>query len=178
MKTNGKLFALVAVGMALAMVTATGAFSTVTAERNVDVVTESDANAYVGMTAHTGPNGGYASTTTGGELTVDMESINPDSETHVNNVFNITNQGEENVTVWIEDNENNVTFHTHDSDVGTMESAGKVVLEPGETVQVSLHIDARGEPAGVQLLDQVTVHAERTEAASTISVHASVGITA
>lgn len=177
MTSKGRLFGLVVIAVAITMVTATGAFSTVTADRNADVVTETDGGAYVGMAPHSGPNGGYAGYDANGELTVDIESVNPDSQTHINNVFNITNQGEENVTVWIRDGQDNVTFHTHDSDIGSIESKGKVVLAPGEVVQVSIDIDARGEPAGSTLLDQITVHAERTEDPSTIEFHASVGIT-
>lgn len=179
MATNGKLFGVSVMVLALVLATGTDAFSTVTADRNVDIVTESDGpnSALVKMAPHTGPNGAYAGYDANGQLTVDIEAVNPDGVTHVNHVFNITNKAEENMTVWITDLQPKVTFHTHDGGIGSMESKGKVVLAPGQTVQVSIDIDATGDPAGLLILDTVTVHAESTDASSTVTVHASGGIT-
>lgn len=176
---NGKLGGVFTIALALALLVGTGGFTTVSADRNADVVTESDGpnSAILKMTPHTGPNGAYAGYDANGALTVDIERVNPGSRTHVNHVFNVTNKGEENMTVWITDLQPAVTFHTHDGDIGSMESKGKVVLAPGQTVQVSIDIDASEVAAGVTLLDKVTVHGESTDDASTVTFHASASVT-
>lgn len=176
---NGKLPGVIAIAVALSVIVGTGGFTTVSADRNVTIVTESDGpdSAILKLVPHAGPNGAYAGYDANGALTVDITAVNSRSHTHINHVFNITNKGEENMTVWIEDLQPKVLFHTHDSDIGSMESIGNVVLAPGQTVQVSIDIDARDVPAGISLLDQVTIHGESTDDASTVTFHASGSIT-
>ncbi len=79
----------------------TGAFTTVSAERTTQVNVAADSSGYVGISA----NGPYASGTGDGQLELDFsssnsqgvfgdgEGLNPDSEYHFDNVFQVANQG-------------------------------------------------------------------------------------
>lgn len=88
----------------------TGAFSSVEAERTVSVNVASDANAYLGLQPHEGPNGEYAEITDTGELEIDITGSNEDvggSGLNVNglttiaDVFHIQNNGPRNIFVTI-----------------------------------------------------------------------------
>lgn len=167
---------LVAFGVivaAVAVVTGTGAFSLVAADRPAEVVLASDLDgAYLGIAPHDGPNGAFAQDTDGDgtlELEFDTDAIgvlgtgpNPDAVTRIGAVFNITNQGTQPVATWLDDDGvASVTLYTTDQAHGSIETrASAITLRPGETVVVSIEIDARGERAGTRLLSRVTVHAD------------------
>jgi len=94
----------------------TGAFSSVTAERDFDVVVSGDAGAYLGLQSHPGPNGAYADTTPQDTLAVDLtdsnsnigtaisggEGVNANALSTFLNVFRITNQGTQAIDVEID----------------------------------------------------------------------------
>jgi len=94
----------------------TGAFSSVTAERDFDVVVSGDAGAYLGIKPHPGPNGAYADTTPQNTLAVDLtgdnsnvgsgiaggEGVNANALSSFLNVFRITNQGTQAIDVDID----------------------------------------------------------------------------
>jgi len=94
----------------------TGAFSSVTAERDFDVVVSGDAGAYLGLQSHPGPNGAYADTTPQDTLAVDLtdsnsnigtaisggEGVNANALSTFFNVFRITNQGTQAIDVEID----------------------------------------------------------------------------
>lgn len=78
----------------------TGAFTTASAERSIQVNVAADSSGYVGISA----NGPYASGTGDGQLELDFsssnsqgsfgdgEGLNPDSEYNFDNVFQVANQ--------------------------------------------------------------------------------------
>jgi hypothetical protein len=101
-----------------------GAFSEVNAQRQVTVQVAEDPNAYLGMddcqdsNGNTTPNSSFASIDDDGHLQVDMtpsnptneggagdgaqgEGVNSESITWFDNVFQICNQGKEDVCLWI-----------------------------------------------------------------------------
>jgi hypothetical protein len=84
----------------------TGAFTSVEANRTVNVNVADDTNAYVGLRATSDPNGQFASGSSSDEITIDFDSsgntgsgVNPNAETVFEEVFQIENQGTQNVEV-------------------------------------------------------------------------------
>jgi hypothetical protein len=98
-RPKGKLLALLAVFAALGIATATGAFTTVTAERTATVAVSGDSSAELGLS----PNSEYASLNNG-ELEInfnptDNQGVNINAATTVTDVFTITNNGDTPVTI-------------------------------------------------------------------------------
>ncbi|MCU4802194.1 DUF1102 domain-containing protein [Halobacteria archaeon HArc-gm2] len=175
-----------AAGSAAAM--GTGAFTSVTASRDVDVEVASDASAYLRLEGAGGPNAPYvtddgSSGTLG--ITLDPsnstaaggEGVNPDALTRIDDLFVVENQGTQSVDVSIAksgDNSGLVCFFANDAQgasdpydesngsTARIDGSGNdVTLSPGESVYVSLQIDTRGEGVGDgdELLDTVVVEA-------------------
>ena len=124
-RPKGKLFALLAIFLAIGIVTATGAFTSVQADRDVEATVDSDQNALVGLVPHVGSNGyydaaaadaavdnsyGYAQIESG-VLTVNLggydngtaqgQTLNYNATTEFNYVFNVTNNGADDFTYYI-----------------------------------------------------------------------------
>ena len=124
-RPKGKLFALLAIFLAIGIVTATGAFTSVSAERTVDASVQGDQAALVGLTPHVGGNGyndaaaanaavdnsyGYAQINNG-VLTVNLggfddgtpqsQGLNYNATTDFDYVFNITNNGAQDFEYYI-----------------------------------------------------------------------------
>jgi hypothetical protein len=114
MRPKGKLFALFAVFAAIGLVTASGAFTTVSADRTVTVDTAGDANALLGLEANSSGNGAYANTE-GNQIVIDFsannlptnggnsaDGVNVDAETEADDVFNVTNNGAQDIYFYVE----------------------------------------------------------------------------
>lgn len=119
-RLKANLFALLAIFLAIAMVTATGAFSSVSATRTAEVNVAGDGAALLQLQPYPGPNGynpsdggsltnseGYAQLTNG-ELQINLlgdfdgdgvigAGVNNNATTDIQAVFNITNQGTQSV---------------------------------------------------------------------------------
>lgn len=126
-----ELLLLVAVFAAIGLVTATGAFTTVTADRTATVTVAGDAGALLGLAPYDGPNGdgsddtnsitddtqtgdseGYAGLNgdvleidLGGYGDVSAVGVNDEATTDVRNVFVVTNQGTQPVAVSVTDSD-------------------------------------------------------------------------
>lgn len=140
-RPKGKLFALLAIFLAIGIVTATGAFTSVSAERTIDATVDSDQTALVGLVPHTGGNGyndaasanaavdnsyGYAQIEDG-VLNINLggyddgvaqgRSLNYNATTDFEFVFNVTNNGAQDFEYYITRNgeaagaENAVVFY-------------------------------------------------------------------
>jgi hypothetical protein len=95
---KGKLLALLLAFTAVGGLAATGAFTTVQAERTADVETAGDASALLALDAE--PNTEFAANTGGTlEITAQSQSVNNDAVTLDDNVINITNNGNDDVTL-------------------------------------------------------------------------------
>ena len=134
---KGKLLALVLVFGAVGTLAATGAFTTVEAERTADVDVAGDANALLAITPAEDTNDSSFiqqddTNNQAFEIVLqgdnnDADGLNTNSTTTAENIFNITNNGEEDVDVWInteggaqENNSNiNTTFYIDDRKVGS-----------------------------------------------------------
>lgn len=95
-RPKGKLFALLAVFAALGIATASGAFTTVSAERTATVGVSGDASAALALDE----DSDYASNTDG-ELQITFEDVNTNAITVVDDTFLITNNGNQDVTISI-----------------------------------------------------------------------------
>lgn len=152
MRPKGKLFALLAVFAAIGLITASGAFTTVTAERTANIETSGDSSALLALEANqSSPNGNYVSDD---DLTItfqnDSESagLNRNATSTFDHMFNVTNNGEQTVTVTITDNAEDTNLGTEGSFIiyeggdtsSSLESSG-VTLDPGETMSVGIQVD-------------------------------------
>ncbi|PHQ38170.1 hypothetical protein DJ69_13070 [Halorubrum persicum] len=97
-----------------ALTAGTGAFSSVQADRDIEVNVAGDASAYLGIVPASGPNGAYADVN-GGPLTLDFTGsndniggslsggtgVNSDAITYFESVFEIRNNGTQEVDVMV-----------------------------------------------------------------------------
>lgn len=172
-RTRTVVLALFVAAGAIALAIGTGAFSTVAADRTVDVQTAGDDGALLQLTVHSGPNGLYAEQTAAGQLQILLDGsgassasgVNLNASTTIQNVFNITNQGSQPVGVWIEKSGPNnglVTFETAGSAQLDNTSAASQTLAVGDTIEVTITIDTTGQnlAAGDVILESITIHAD------------------
>ncbi|MFB6211625.1 MAG: hypothetical protein ABEI76_08820, partial [Halobacteriales archaeon] len=93
---SGKLMALIAVFAAIGVITGTGAFTTVTAERTATVGVSGDSAALLGITGLSSE----ATQNSNGVLQLNLpDNINPNAATEWDRVFKITNNGQNAVTI-------------------------------------------------------------------------------
>ncbi|WP_144426048.1 hypothetical protein [Halanaeroarchaeum sulfurireducens] len=111
----------------------TGAFTSVTADRSVTVEVAGDSEAYLGLEAvSASPNSQYVEKSDG-EISFDFSAadndgspvdgggngFNPDSETRINDLLHVTNQGTQSFNYWV-----NVSQLGAGSDFVTIEASG------------------------------------------------------
>ena len=167
MGRKGKLFGLLAVFAAIGLVTASGAFTTVSAERTASVNVAGDSSALLALEPADTPNGDEYAGTSNDQLEIELatenaEGVNPNAVTEIDSVFRITNQGSQPVNVSISDNSSSdnsdaVTFHNGSTN---LESGGKDI-GTGESIIVSIRVDTT-ETDGTSLIDEITITAEAT----------------
>lgn len=170
MRPKGKLFALVAVFAAIAVVTASGAFTTVSAERTATVTTAGDASALLQLEPADTNNGDLYASTPSGQLEISLENVNLNAHTEIDYVFNITNNGNEDVYIWITKTGTNnqyVTFYDGEASTGTVinDSSNAQLVTSGSSLNVSMTIDTRGSSLApdAELLTDIEVHANSTD---------------
>ncbi|MFD1641404.1 DUF1102 domain-containing protein [Halohasta litorea] len=160
----------------------TGAFTSVTASRNVDVAVANDSAAYLGLSSTGGANEEYVTDDgSSGTLSIDLDAgqsvagggdgVNPNALTEIDHLFQITNQGTQSVDVSLSksgDNTDLIGFYAVDSSSvsdpysnGTQLGSDSVTLDAGESVVVSLQIDTRGSGLGdsAEIISGVTISA-------------------
>lgn len=160
-----------------AAVVGSGAFSSVTATRDVDVEVADDASAYLRLEGAGGANSDYVTQDgNGGTLKIDLsssndgvagggEGVNPDAITQIDDLFVVENQGTQEVDVDISksgDNADRVEFYPDGQAYsGEPLSSSAVTLAPGDSATISLEVDTEGSGLGDgdQLLDSVTFSA-------------------
>ena len=163
-----------------------GAFSRVESQRGVTIQVAEDPDAYLGMDkcsidGSETPNSSYADLDGDGHLEILMnpdnptigesplgEGINSNSRMWVDNVFQICNQGKEDVCVYIEDDgdwpyapepyedERRVDFYLGDDRDGSIVGEDhEFLLELGECVCIGLKTNSKGLSEGDELLDDL-----------------------
>ena len=162
-----KLFFGLGVASGGAAVVGSGAFSSMQAERGVSVEVVGDDAAYLALEPAEGPNGQYASINENGLLEVQVsdeneaitgEGVNPNSWYDLGNVFQITNQGTQQVGVWIEHDRKHVSFLTGETVLD--DPGAPVFADSGETLPVRITVDTRNvDSSDESLLDEISIHA-------------------
>ncbi|MFB6212152.1 MAG: DUF1102 domain-containing protein [Halobacteriales archaeon] len=187
---KSKLLAVLAVFAAIGVITGTGAFTTVSADRTATVNVAGDQNALLQVEPYNGPNGIGEGNTVGadlgssdgyadiqdGTLLIDLNGfsdgtpkssgVNLEAVTTVDGVFNVTNQGTQDVTVYINttgDNPDTVTFFAGAvADNDPIDTELRAVSVPvGETITVSMQIDTVGKGLSKSdaLVSEITIYA-------------------
>lgn len=162
MRPKGKLLVLIALFAAVGLITATGAFTTVEAERTATVDVAGDSAALLAMAPADGDTNAGVVQEDNGQLTIDLqnpgnqgaEGINPNALTAFSPAINVTNQGTNNVELDVGISvdqgsltDANVAMNISDgSPTGTPGddiTTGTVTLTPGDTVTVDFVLDLR-----------------------------------
>jgi hypothetical protein len=135
----------------------TGAFTSVEADRQVDVQIASDANAYLGLDNSGDANDAYFNTS-GDEYAVDFADsgnggtgVNPNANTVAESVFTIENQGTQEVTVSLSGS-GDISVQGQGTEVSAPSSdginasldddAGDATLGVGESIDVDFGINS------------------------------------
>jgi len=156
----------------------TEAFTSVEAERSVDVTVAGDESAFLAIQPLSGNNADeYVSTEDDDTVALDLDDgagtdgsgVNQDAVTQVEDLFKIINQGTQPTSVFFEDDSDAVTFRvTQSTDTSTKGPSGEslegadnsVELETGEQVAVGITVDTLNNDVSGSLVDDVTIRAE------------------
>jgi len=172
MKRRNILAALGAISAGGTIVTGTGAFTSVEADRDVSVQVADDANAFLRMAAAGEGNDEYI-TTRGGELGINLtssndavsgEGVNMNATTVIADLFEIQNQGTQEIEVEVTP----LSFIDTDGSetllvlVVPQTSFPRVTLGVGDTETYSLVVDTFSGGSNLQVSDTITVTGEVT----------------
>jgi hypothetical protein len=159
-----------------AAATGTGAFTSVEANRAVEVRVADDADALLGLEPSPGPNGEYA-TSGGGELALSLadtdaggSGLGTDSTYEFDDVFRVRNRGTQPVYFWAELDYGVVPYDADDlylypdSDTGDRlrdADAAVLGLDVGEAARVGVYVDTTDVAADATLTATLRADAER-----------------
>jgi len=156
----------------------TGAFTSVTANRTMNVAVADDANAFLSLDdINSSPNSEYVDTT-GNQITIDLDSasggssgFNANSKTRIDDLVRVANQGSQTVNVWVTLNggstfdDDTLYFYPGDAtetalNNGEGDSDGDDVLAltPGENAKLGVLVDL-GDVNNTQESLTATFHA-------------------
>jgi Protein of unknown function (DUF1102). len=135
---NGKLLALVLAFVAVGGLVATGAFTSVEAERTADVSVGGDQSALLGLdpidSSSFVQNGDTSSDTF--EINLGSKQVNTNATTDAGPIVNVTNNGQNTVELFISvsggeisSDDVNVSFYTNDSNANTNSPPGAVTAD-------------------------------------------------
>jgi hypothetical protein len=168
----------------------TGAFTSVEADRSVNVAVADDANAYLGLDdIDSSPNSQYIDTG-GDQIVLKLDStdnsgsgFNADAETRIDDLIRVSNQGTQTINVWVTlDDGNDSDEDTFDDDTlyfypgdatdtalnnGQGDSDGDNVLglTPGESADLGAFVDL-GDVSSASESPTATFHADVDEGGS------------
>jgi len=172
-----------AAGSAAAM--GTGAFGDVDAERNMSGQIVQDPSAYLSLTSPSK----YSEIASDGELEITLDYLNDEAENSFDQVLTVTNNGTDQVYIWVEvtanGDSNNIYFYpggdenskistnsfsASNSDVGgSPGNEGAHALGVGQKLIVGLFFDTRPSSGGAFDADPAfTIHADDTSGNSPI----------
>lgn len=142
------LIAMAVVVMSSGALVGTGAFSSVEADRTVNVNTAGDDSALLQITEGQGASSSEIYATAGNQVSLNQSSLNADANTTFEQAVNVTNTGSENVTLYIDDADAGIgeqlviKENGGSSIVGTSTTDG-VSLPAGQTVELDVVIALR-----------------------------------
>lgn len=164
--------ALVALFAAIGLITATGAFTTVEAERTATVDVAGDASGLLGIDAADDSPGDVVEDDDSGVATIDLDEalntedgatgINPNANTTTSPLVKLTNQGtEDNIQIEV----NVVETDPSDVDVYVVDSEGEITtnldtIDAGSSVEFGLLFDLQTNGVGQNAADNFDVTIE------------------
>ncbi|EMA14951.1 hypothetical protein [Haloarcula marismortui] len=166
----------------------TEAFTSVQAERNVDVAVAGDQSSFIAIQPLDSANAGeYVNTESDNTVELELdgdnsgsgEGVTQDAITQLEDLFRVVNQGSQEVSVYFEDDSDAVTFRvTRSTETSTNGSNGQslegaansVELGVGEQIVVGLTVDTLNNDVSGQLLDNVTLYADANASAPRQSI--------
>lgn len=169
---RGKLLALIAVVVAASMVTATGAFSSVKADRSANIEVAGDKNAYLAIQPSNDSNGAYAEIDNGmfkldiGNIKNGGQGLNKNAVTSMHNVIAITNKGTQPVTVTVDEKNDKdaVTFYAGSNPSNPVEDDG-IRISDGGTKKIGVKINTKNGSTATKL-DTIVITAKSDNAGS------------
>ncbi|WP_147441086.1 hypothetical protein [Halorubrum sp. Atlit-26R] len=160
----------------------TEAFTSVQAERNVDVSVAGDQSSFIAIQPLSSENADEYVNTESGDNTVELEldgdnsgpgeGVTQDAVTQLEDLFRVVNQGSQPVSVYFEDDSDAVTFRVSGSADGFSGSGqslegpdNSAELAVGEQVVVGMTVDTLNNDVSGQLLDRATLYADASASA-------------
>ena len=157
-----------------------GAFSQIESQRRVKIEVSKDPDAYLGLDGcPDSPNSSYTEIDKSGHLAIEMspdnptegggEGVNSDSQTRFHNVFEICNNGKQEVCVWIHDKDDwpvvpdeykaagdrRVDFYLeNDPGQSIIGEDNSLILDVGDCLCIGIEVNTKGLKEGDQLLDE------------------------
>ena len=137
---------------------ATGAFTTVEAERSIDVDTEGDASALLQLED---AGSQLVDVDANGMLVVDENRLNQEAMTEADPAINVTNNGDSDVGLYV--NATSAEFDVLHDGTSIEGSGAAVDVNSGQTIQLTIQIDLRdGDveniPAGITITAESSAH--------------------
>ena len=165
----------------------TEAFTSVQAERNVDVAVAGDRSSFVAIQPLSSSNAStYVDTESDNTVEIELdgdrgsgEGVTQDAITQLEDLFRVVNQGSQEVSVYFEDDSDAVTFRvTRSASTSTTGSNGQslegpdnsVELGVGEQVVVGMTVDTLNNDVSGQLLDSAVLYADANASAPEQSI--------
>jgi hypothetical protein len=169
-RPKGKLFALLAVFAAIGLVAASGAFTSVDAERTAEVNVSGDSSALLAITD--GPDNSEYLNTNGDEVILDIAAgsqggsseLNLNALTVIDGVMTVTNNGPNEITLDVSlsgDNPSLVSILEGGTENDLTDSGTSVTIGSGNSVNLDVEIDTKGASlsSGDEIIDQITFEA-------------------
>lgn len=157
-----KLIPLFGILLAALVVMSTGAFTSVTADRDATINVAGDASALLALAPVA--DGTYAEIVDNGVLRIDAtlgatgSGVNPEAVTDFGNVFTITNNGTQDVTVTLTKTGNNESVFTFSAESeGDIESG--ITIASGEVKTISIIADTTEVSEGGASLTSINISA-------------------
>ncbi len=152
------------------LTTATSAFSSVKADRDIDVAVTDDSAAYLSVEptdnvgtprAQDEPYAEINDET--GRFTLNFPALNPDAITTAREIFKVTNRGRQDVGVHFETTGGNggkIRFFDQEGNRLDVTESDAVRVEPGNGITVDVKIDTTGLSSDQSVVDNLLVKAD------------------
>jgi hypothetical protein len=157
----------------------TGAFTSVEADRTVNVAVADDANAYLGLATTSSPNSQDYVDDSGQQIVLNLDEtdnggsgFNADAETRIDDLLQVTNQGTQTINVWVtlsggtEFDDDTLYFYPGDAtDTALNNGEGNddgndvLALTPGESAKLGVLVEL-GDVSDVTETPTATFHAD------------------
>ena len=177
MKRRQLILGLGASATAGGLAVGSGAFSSVEAERNMSVEINDDTEAYLtaqpldedGNPVLEGPEPNAQDTPYAvidddtGRLVLTFESLNADAETLVTEVFQVANEGTQEIGIFLEkegDNTGAVEFHDQNGNRLDVDESDAVRIDTGESLDIDVEFDTHGVDPGESLMDTLLINGD------------------